>query len=149
MLGITYVCRVIDLRMSSTCGLTRLAEGCTIPLVKPAVSALIATVLTAAVGFSGATAPAGERFHEAHACRTAAHRTCRAEGETGDRSGLHDAAAEASVSSDFTVNTFVAHASITNVRSAKYTLRRGAPAVSVVSKRPHDPLHLHTYSLLI
>ena len=117
------------------------------PLVKPFVSALLATVLIAAVGFSGPTARADERSQATRACRTFADRACGAQGDTN---GRRDPAVEAAVSTDVVANGHFVHTSVANVRgSARLTPQYRSIVTSVVFKRPHDPAHLHTFSLLI
>jgi hypothetical protein len=120
--------------------------------MKPFVSALLATVLTATVGFSGpTTARAHERSQTTRACRTSSDRACGAQGDTkGDTNGLFDPAVEAAVSTDVVSNGHFTYTSVANVRgSARLTPQYRSVVASVVFKRPHDPAHLHTFSLLI
>jgi hypothetical protein len=115
------------------------------------VSALLATVLTATVGFSRPTARVGERSQTTRACRTVTDRACGAQGDTkGDTNGLCDPDVEAAVSTDVVSNGHFAYSSVANVRgSARLTPQYRSIVASVVFKRPHDPAHLHTFSLLI
>jgi hypothetical protein len=119
--------------------------------VKPFVSALLAIVLTATVGFSGPTARADERSQTTRACRTITDRACGAHGDPrGDTNGLCDLAVEAGVSTDVASNGHFVHTSVANVRgSARLTPQYRSIVASLVFKRPHDPAHLHTFSLLI
>jgi hypothetical protein len=118
--------------------------------VKRFVSALLATVLTATVGFSGPTARADERSQTTRACRTITDRACGAKGEPrGDTNGRCDPAVEAAVSTDVVSIGHFVHTSV-NVRgSARLTPQYRSTVASLVFKRPHDPAHLHTFSLLI
>jgi hypothetical protein len=119
--------------------------------VKPFVAALFAIVLTATVDFSGPTTRAGEHSHTTRACRTSTDRACGAQGDTkGDTNGLCDPAVEAAVSADVVANGHFVHTSVANVRgSARLTPQFRSIVASFVFKRPHDPGHLHTFSLLI
>ena len=120
--------------------------------VKQFISALLAGVLTAAVGSPSLTGRFDERGHRhSHACPRADHRACDADRKPdGGMNERREPACEAVAGVDSSANSQFALASVLLVKaSGRPTRRAGALASPSAFARPHDPLHLHAYSLLI
>jgi hypothetical protein len=120
--------------------------------VKPFLSVLLAGILTLAVGMTGWSQQREQRINgTAHTCSRIDDRTCRSDHNTDDgMNGAREAAFEAVTRVDLSTSSILTLASIRLIDAAGGpTPRRGALSSVMAAKRPHDPPHLHSFSLLI
>jgi hypothetical protein len=120
--------------------------------VKPFLSVLLAGILTLAVGMTGWSQQREQRINgPAHTCFRIDDRTCSSNHNTdGGMNGGREPAFEAVTRVDPSTSSILTRASIRLIDAAGGPRpRRGALSSVMAAKRPHDPPHLHSFSLLI
>jgi hypothetical protein len=120
--------------------------------VKPFLSVLLAGILTLAVGTTGWSQQREQQVNAtAHTCSGIDDRTCSSDRNTdGGMNGAREPAFEAVARVDTSGNSTLSVASGRLIDSAGRPMpRRGALSSVMAAKRPHDPPHLHSFSLLI
>jgi hypothetical protein len=87
----------------------------------------------------------------AHTCSRIDDHTCSSDRNTDDgMNGARETAFEAVTRVDLSTSSILTLASIRLIDAAGGpTPRRGALSSVMAAKRPHDPPHLHSFSLLI
>ena len=120
--------------------------------MKPFLSVLLAGILTLAVGTTGWSTQRERQFHRnSHGCSRIDHSTCSSDRNTdGGTNEAREPAFEAVTRVDSSTSSDLTLASIPLIDAdGRPTPRRGALSSVMAAKRPHDPPHLHSFSLLI
>jgi hypothetical protein len=120
--------------------------------VKQFLFVLLAGILTLAVGMTGWSPQRERQFHRnSLVCSRIDHSTCTSDRNTdGGMNEAREPAFEAVTRVDPSTSSTLTLASIRLIDATGGPARRRAVLSSVMAaKRPHDPPHLHSFSLLI